>query len=132
MPPTQRQVHDALARHREFWNALDESSWLANLVDEPYLEEPVGVAIVRGRQYFARAIRAAIEGAPQGRSTTLHDPVTEIVNGDRAAVYFTTTRVADGVTTTIEAIEEFQVAADGRIAGIRAFLPAYAIATLTR
>ncbi len=125
-------VREALARHRRFWNNLNRAAWLANFVEEPYLEEPVGTAIMRGREHFARAIDAAIDSAARSRSVTLHEPLAEIVNGDRAAVYFTAARVEGPSRRIIEAIEEFQVAADGRIAGIRAFLHPLDTGELTR
>lgn len=126
------EVRASLARHRRFWNGLDRDAWLANFVEEPYLEEPVGTAVMRGRENFARAIDAAIVGAARSRTIKLNEPLAEIVNGDRAALYFTAVRGDGHSTTLVEAIEEFQIAEDGRIAGIRAFLHTADTAALTR
>lgn len=112
-------VVEALARHRKYFNDADREAWLGNLVDVPFLEEPVGSGVRHGREHFAAVLDGIVD---QGFKATIHEPRLLIVNGNEAAVHFTATVVTDTGEVESEVIEVFTVADDGRIAGIRAFL----------
>lgn len=117
----------ALARHRAFFNDLKRDEWLDNFVIEPYLEEPVGSGIRRGREQYARTIEALTVA---GIKPVINEPELVIVNGNRAAMHFTTSMVIDGAEKLSHVIEEFEVADDGRIAGIRAFVDPATLAVM--
>ncbi len=110
----------ALARHRERFNAVDRDGWLSNLVDHPYLEEPVGTGLRHGREHYGAVFDAFHTGGPRP-GIPPYDGV--VVCGNEVAVYLRATpRAADREPEPV--IEIFEIAADGRIAGIRAFVPA--------
>jgi hypothetical protein len=108
-------VRETMARHRERFNARDRRGWLENLVDEPYLEEPVGSGVRYGREHF-------------GPGTGIPEYETLIVGGSEAAVFMSGAPI-DGVPGGI--VEIFEIAADGRIAGARVFIDARRLPTAT-
>lgn len=107
----------ALERHRDLFNAGDREGWLANLVDEPYLEEPVGSGRRQGRAHYA-AVFDAVHAAEPAASIPPYDDL--IVAGSEVAVYLKGSPLPDGPPSGI--VEIFEVAPDGRIAGARVFL----------
>jgi hypothetical protein len=125
---TDELVLAALERHRAYFNDLKRDEWLDNFVLEPYLEEPIGSEIRKGREQYAHTIDALIHA---GIKTVINEPELVIVNGNRAAVHFTTSMIIDGSETVSHVIEEFEVAVDGRIAGIRAFVDPATLAVLS-
>lgn len=121
------EVLAALHRHRTLFNQRKRDEWLDNFVPEPYLEEPVGSGIRWGREQYARTIDALIDA---DIAATIHEPTLVIVNGNRAAMHFTTSVVMEGHEQLSPVIEEFEVAPEGRIAGVRAFVDPGVLATL--
>ncbi len=118
-------VRATMARHRERFNAGDREDWLDNLVDEPYLEEPVGSGVRKGRAAFAEVFDAfhAVERRP-GAGIPEYDSL--IVGGSEAAVFINGAPI-DGVPSGI--VEIFEIAPDGRIAGSRVFIDARRLPT---
>jgi hypothetical protein len=115
--PAVGSVAAAVQRHRDLFNAGDRARWLANFVDEPYLEEPVGSGVRRGRQHFAAMFDAAhAEGV--GASIPPFDDM--VVCANEVAVYLRGRPLPDDVGRGI--VEIFEVAPDGRIAGARVFI----------
>lgn len=110
------RVAEAALRHRELFNAGDREAWLANLVETPYLEEPVGSGRRHGRDHFAQMFDA-VHSAAAPRAIPPFDDV--VVSGTEAAVYLAG-RPMDNVETGI--VEIFEVAPDGRVAGVRVFI----------
>lgn len=117
-----------LHRHRTLFNERRRDEWLDNFVAEPYLEEPVGSGIRWGREQYANTIDTLIDA---GLPAAINEPVLVIVNGNRAAMHFTTSMAADGQEQAAPVIEEFEVSPDGRIAGIRAFVDPAVLAALS-
>jgi SnoaL-like domain len=124
---TDEMILAALTRHRAYFNDQKRDEWLDNFVPDPYLEEPVASGIRRGREQYARTIDALI-GA--GIKVVIDEPELVIVNGNRAAMHFKTSMNIDGAEKVSHVIEEFEVAPDGRIAGIRAFVDPTTLAVL--
>jgi hypothetical protein len=110
-------VRAAVERHRQLFNAGDRSGWLANFVEHPYLEEPVGTPRRQGREAFA-AVFDAYQAAGGGRGIPPFDAV--VVGGREAALYLDGAPRDDGADRAI--IEIFEIADDGRVAGSRVFI----------
>ena len=118
----------ALRRHRDRFNDLDREGWLNNFVERPYVEEPAGSEVRFGREHYA----AIMDGLLTGTHTAhIEEPTLTIVNGSEAAVHYRVTITVDSVTTVSDIIEIFEIAEDGRIAGIQAFVPPEALAHTT-
>ncbi|GAB4674032.1 nuclear transport factor 2 family protein [Mycobacterium avium] len=115
-------VLSALKRHRELFNAGDRDRWLANLADEPVLEEPVGSAVRRGWEHFAQ-IFDVVHLTPGLR---LPEPDIVVVSGREAAISFKAPAGTDRLT---DVVEIFTVGDDGRIAGVRTFIDPEALPT---
>jgi hypothetical protein len=111
-------IRAAMARHRERFNAGDRAGWLDNLVDQPYLEEPVGSGVRHGREAFAQVFDAFHE-ADRGPGAGIPEYDTLIVGGSEAAIFMSGAPI-DGVPSGM--VEIFEIAADGRIAGARVFI----------
>jgi hypothetical protein len=116
-PDKVKSVAGAVGRHRELFNAGNREAWLANFVEEPYLEEPVGSGVRRGRQHFAAMFDAAY-ARDGGASIPPFDDT--VVCGNQVAVYLRGRPLPGDVPGGI--IEIFEVAPDGRIAGTRVFI----------
>ncbi|WP_145010688.1 nuclear transport factor 2 family protein [Mycobacterium marseillense] len=108
-------VLGALARHRELFNAGDREGWLANLTDEPLLEEPVGGPIRRGREHFARVF----DVTHQSPGVVLPEPDIVVVSGREAAISFKAPTPGGRLT---DVVEIFTVDDDGRVVGVRTFI----------
>jgi steroid delta-isomerase len=106
-----------MERHRRRFNAGDRAGWLANFVDEPYLEEPVGTPRRLGRDAFA-AVFDAYWAAGGGPGIPPFD--VTVVGGREIAIYLEGAPRDDGADRAI--IEIFEIADDGRIAGSRVFI----------
>jgi hypothetical protein len=113
-------VLGALTRHRELFNAGDREGWLANLADEPVLEEPVGEPIRRGREHFAHVF----DVVHRNPGVELPEPDSIVVSGREAAISFKAPVGPDRMT---DVVEIFTVEDDGRIGGIRTFIDPEAI-----
>lgn len=108
-------VLGALTRHRELFNAGDREGWLANLTDKPFLEEPVGEPVRRGREHFAQ-VYDAVHRNP---GLVLPEPEVVVVSGREAAISFKAPTSGGGMT---DVVEVFTVDDDGRVAGVRTFI----------
>jgi len=116
-PATGGAVAASVERHRDLFNAGDRAGWLANFVDEPYLEEPVGSGVRRGRRHFA----AMFDAAHAVGVTAAIPPFDDVVVcANEVAVYLRGRPLAGDVGRGI--VEIFEVASDGRIAGARVFI----------
>jgi len=110
-------VAAAVMRHRELFNGRDREAWLANFVDEPSVEEPVGSGVRRGREHFA-AVFDAVYAADEHASIPPFDDV--VVCGREVAVYLKGRPLEGDAASGI--VEIFEVADDGRIEGVRVFI----------
>ncbi|MEU7811710.1 nuclear transport factor 2 family protein [Pseudonocardia sp. NPDC049154] len=120
-------AREAVERHRALFNAADRAGWLANFVEEPFLEEPVGSPVRHGREHFGAVLDAL---AAHGVRATIEPPEVLVVNGAEAAAHLRVCSVAGGVESWTSVVEIFTVAPDGRVAGIRAFVEPEALAAI--
>ena len=118
-------IRETMARHRERFNAGDRRGWLENLVDDPYLEEPVGSGVRRGRKHFG-AVFDAFHAVDRGPGAGIPEYEALIVSGSEAAVFMSGAPIA-GVPAGM--VEIFEIATDGRIAGVRVFIDARRLPT---
>lgn len=118
--PSAEEMLQAFERYRCAFNAGQRETVLECYVDDPFVEEPVGSNVRRGRVQ----IEAVLDGlAEAGITAEIGEPSSAIagVNNELAVSFVVTTTGQDGVRS-IPAIEIFTIAPDGRIEGMRAFV----------
>ncbi|WP_213935054.1 hypothetical protein [Rhodococcus sp. B50] len=97
----------ALERHRLHFNNADRESWLRNVTEIPFIEEPAGSPVRHGCEHFGSVMDALVE---RGIGATIAPPTLAIVNGDQVAAHLTVTTVAAGIETTSHVIDVFEIA----------------------
>ena len=114
------EMLQAFERYRSAFNVGQRQSVLDCFVEEPFVEEPVGSTVRRGRAQ----IEAVLDGlAEAGITAQIGVPSSAIagVNNELAVAFVATATGQTGVRS-IPAIEIFTIAPDGRIEGMRAFV----------
>lgn len=115
--PTPEQVRHAIERHFECWNAGRRADWLANFSDDIVFHDPVGAPPKHGR----RAAEGSWDNSFTDGQTWTLELTRLVVCGDEAAITLRNHGRVGDRSFSMEGIEIWKVAPDGRVREVRAY-----------
>ncbi|MGE0383095.1 MAG: hypothetical protein AB7Q97_00070 [Gammaproteobacteria bacterium] len=118
--PTREQMLARFESHRRAFNARNRAEWLENFVDEPFIQEPADSDMRWGREQYGKTMDAV---QSFGSDATIQPPLAAVCNGNDLALHLLIRTTTPGYPPELHIVEIFTFAEDGRIAGVRAFVP---------
>lgn len=115
--PTPQQIETVLHNHFDAWNSGDAERWFTNFTLDVLLEDPVGGPRKIGRQGLESSWEKSFCPGHHWRL----EPLLLQICQDQAALHVRNHGAMNDRTLTVDSIEIYTVADDGRISHVRTY-----------